>query len=130
MDITQKLANAVVQDIAKAMQAGVQGSEAFWRLMEAEVLEQIKASEHDTAQLWLSDDGKHTVCVDIHGCDEPLIVPFFVPDVSLPVKAEFTEQVEETRSAILARRLLAKELTDMADAAEAAMSAMGIPPAP
>lgn len=126
MDITQQLASAVMRDIAEAMQAGVQGSEAFWRLMEAEVHAQIKASEHAMAQLWLSGDGKHTVCVDIHGCDEPLVVPFFVPSITLPHRAEFSAQVEESRSAIRACRLLAKELTEMADAAEAALAEMGI----
>lgn len=130
MDVSKKIAKAVTEEIAKALQDAFSGSDAFWQLVDAEVLSQIKATEHGEAQLWLSDEGPHQVCIDIHKCDEPLVVPFFVPDIPLPSRAEYTGQVEETLREIRARRLLAKELNDMADAAEASLAAMGINPPP
>ena len=128
-NVSEKIAKIVTQKIANALEEAFSGSNAFWQLVDAEVLAQIKATEHSEAQLWLSDEGAHQVCIDIHECDEPLVVPFFVPAINLPYRADYLGQIEESRREVRAYRRLAKELTDMADAAEGKMSDMGIPTA-
>ena len=94
----------------------------FWRIVDEAVLVEIQATETEEAQLWLTGSDGPRVCVTLFGCDEPLVVPFFIPAVDLPARPDFADQVQETREQIAALRKFASQVAAMADDAERELS--------
>jgi hypothetical protein len=119
-DLIRKLSS----DVARRIAAAIADNDAIWEFLDEEVQERLRNTSHDDAQLWLSADGQHRVCMDLFGGKEPFLVPFFVPKPSMPVKATFQAQVDESRQEIAALRAFAAQLTDMADAADAQLAAI------
>ena len=110
----ESLAKRVAGEIVRALSE----DGTFGRMIDDEVLNQIQATETEDAQLWLTDSDGPRVCVTIFGCDEPLVVPFFIPTVSLPASPDFANQVQEAREEIAALRKFANQVAVMADDAE------------
>ena len=122
--VERKIAKAMSAKIAEAFRELFAEDESFWGMLDEEITQQIKASEHEDAQLWLSSDGKHTVCVSPFGADEPIVMPFFIPEPSIPVKAEFLAQVEESEREIKTLRDFAAQINQMADDAQQKLDAI------
>ena len=122
--MSEDAAKIIARSVSKRIADAIAEDDSFWRLVEEEIVAQIKASDQNEAQLWLSSDGDHKVCVNPFGCDEPTVLPFFVPAPDLPVKAERQAQVDRCRDQIAAIRGFAQDLLTMADEAQRSLDKM------
>ena len=108
--LAKRAASGIVQTLAE-------GGE-LWRFIDDEVLSQIQAIETEAAQIWFTGIDGPKACVTLFGCDEPLVVPFFIPAVTLPAHPDYADQVQEAREEIAALRKFASQVAAVADDGE------------